>query len=326
MSAFTKGTFGELAPYLEDFSYQPVPIKLGFKAPMLDDWQAGHPPDHYLPHRDPVTGKVTDCRRWGTGILTRNAPAVDLDIRDRELVRVLIELAGEMLGPSPFRVGCPPKALMPFSAAVPFDKIQGRWFAMPGENFRAIGYGPHRIEVLGDGQQFVAFARHPRGTFYRWRRGSPMDTYAIDLPELSEATARAFLWAAQGVIRECGAIPLRREEKVFWPDTWQDGDLGPPKPVQFSRRRETSFDVERFDSSWQRLEPEQLAKAIDSKHASRLRDGGWITSCPAHPSEGHRSLSITPRDGGGSIVHCFGGCEFLEIAREITSIVGSRAA
>ena len=51
-------------------------------------------------------------------------------------------------------------------------------------------YSPHRVEILGDGQQFVAYARHPRGTFYRWARGEPMDTTLIDLPEIDQASAR----------------------------------------------------------------------------------------------------------------------------------------
>ena len=60
-------SFAVVAPFLADYGYPPVPIKPGFKAPMIDDWQAGHPPDHYLPHVDPQTGKRTDCRSWGTG-------------------------------------------------------------------------------------------------------------------------------------------------------------------------------------------------------------------------------------------------------------------
>ena len=154
-------SFGVVAPFLADYGYQPVPIKPSFKAPMIDDWQAGHP-RHYLP-------RYAD---WGTGILTRNCPAVDLDIRDRELVRVLLDFAGDMLGPSPFRVGAPPKALMPFSTAQPFDKISGRWWGLPGDDWHSPDYAPHRVEILASGQQFVAYARHPRGTFYRWRAAS----------------------------------------------------------------------------------------------------------------------------------------------------------
>jgi hypothetical protein len=305
MSVFLKATFGELAPYLVDYGYQPVPIRPGAKAPMIDDWQAGHPVDHYLPQ----------CASWGTGILTARCPAVDLDVRDRELVRVLLELADEVLGPSPFRVGAPPKALLPFSTAGPFDKVSGRWWALPGDHWRDPAYSPHRIEVLGYGQQFVAYARHPRGTFYRWRRGEPMDTPLLDLPEIDAGQAEAFLAAAEQLLAEVGAVPLRRQDRDWFPDT-----------ARPSQDRPRSNAGERVDSSWQRLDPETLAKLIDAKHARRLKDGAWITSCPAHRSEGHRSLSITPRDGGGSVVHCFGDCPFVEVAREISSIVGRAAA
>jgi Bifunctional DNA primase/polymerase, N-terminal len=313
LSAFLKAPFGVLAPILVDYGYQPVPIRPGAKAPLIDDWQAGHPPSHYLPQ----------CARWGTGILTRTCPVIDLDIRDRELVRVLLELAGEILGLSPFRIGAPPKALLPFSTAAPFPKITGRWFALPGDDWRADGYAPHRIEILGDGNQFVAYARHPRGTFYRWRRGEPMNTHLIDLPEIDQTAARAFLCVAQRVIRQIGATPLVRVDKIWFPDAWARADFGDPEP-RTDRRRSDSR--EHVDCDWQSIDPETLAKAIDAQHARRLKDGGWITSCPAHRSEGHRSLSITPRDGGGSVVHCFGGCTFLEIARAVSNIVGTKAA
>jgi hypothetical protein len=319
MGAFVKAPFGELAPYLADFGYFSVPIKPGFKAPLLDDWQAGHAPDHYLPHVNPENGTVTDCRRWGTGILTVTCPAVDLDIRDHELVRVLIELAGDMLGPSPFRVGAPPKALLPFSTSAPFDKMTGRWFALPGDDWTAASYSAHRIEIMGDGQQFVAYAKHPRGTFYRWRRGEPMDTHLIDLPEIEQASAKRFLWAAQMVIRDLRAVPLRLQNKTWLPDTWSPTDFGEPEPKS-SRRRENSG--ERFDDSWQQLDPETLAKMIDTR--ARQTPGGWNCRCPAHQDRSP-SFTVSKGDGGGSVVHCFSGCTFPEIARAISQIVGRAA-
>jgi hypothetical protein len=304
MSALAKRPFASVAPFLAEYGYSPVPIKPGYKAPLLGDWQAGHPPNHYLPR----------CAAWGTGILTRNCPAIDLDIRDRELVRVLIELAGEMLGPSPFRIGAPPKALLPFSTAAPFEKISGKWWGLPGEDFDAENYGPHRIEILCDGQQFVAFAKHPRGTWYRWRRYSPMSIMREALPTIDETEAKAFLATAEKVLQRVGAIPLKRQNKVWIPDL--------RRPAQTVRRG--NLPVLRPGSGWRRLDPGTLAKAIDAKHAARTRNG-WITSCPAHRSEGHRSLHVTPRDGGGSVVHCFGECSFVEIAREIEVIVGRAA-
>lgn len=181
---------------------------------------------------------------------------------------------------------------------------------------------PHRIEILGDRQQFLAYARHPRGTFYRWARGEPMQSYLVDLPEIDQAGAQADGSRRNQGGRRNGA-PAPRQGVVS--RRLGAGNFGEPEPTT-SRRREVSG--QRIDSGWQRLDPETLAKLIDAKHAARLKAGGWITSCPAHTAgEGstHRSLSITPRDGGGSVVHCFGGCDFLEIAREIADIVRDAA-
>jgi hypothetical protein len=303
MSAFLAAPFAELAPFLVDFGYRPVPICPGAKAPLIEGWQQDHSPSHYLPR----------CADWGTGILTRTCPAVDLDIRDKEIVRVLIELATDMLGPSPFRIGHPPKTLLPFSTVEPFDKIISRLWALPGENWRVDAYIPHRIEILGDGQQFCVYHRHPRGSWYRWRRGKPMDTHLIDLPEIDHDMAIAFRDVAEHVLAEYGAVPLRRHDRRWYPD------LGQPR----DRERRPVAPVE---TSWQALDPDTLAHLLDAKHAQRLRAGAWITSCPAHESQGHRSLSITPRDGGGSVVHCFAGCEFIEVAQAIAEIVGRRAA
>jgi hypothetical protein len=72
------------------------------------------------------------------------------------------------------------------------------------------------------------------------------------------------------------------------------------------------------------MDPETLAKRIDPRHAKRTREG-WICSCPAHRSEGHRSLTINHRDGGGSLVKCWAECDFADIARAIDGIVGRAA-
>lgn len=313
MSAFLKATFAEVAPLLAAAGYHPVPIRPGQKAPLVRGWQRPQPPGHYLAHHDPDTGRITDCERWFTGILTANCPAVDLDIRDREIVRSLIALADEVLGPAPFRVGSPPKALIPYSAAAPFKKLASRWWALSGEHWRAPGYVPHRIEILCDHQQFLSYARHPRGTFYRWRRGEPVAIPREDLPEIDQDAAETFVAAAEAVLEAVGAVPVRNVEGKWTPL------LTPPEAPQQPPRRTDGGNCP--PRGWQLLEPQALAKKIDPKHARSTRDG-WICSCPAHMSTGHRSLSIMPRDGGGSIVHCFSECRFVDIARAISSIVG----
>jgi hypothetical protein len=313
MSAFTTSSFGELAPLLTAYGYHCVPVKPGTKSPDSTGWQTGHPPEHYLPR----------CAQWGTGILTATCPAVDLDIRDREIVRQMIALAGEVLGPTPFRVGARPKALMPFSTSTPFGKITGRWFALPHDDYGRDDFIAHRVEILCGGQ-FLAYARHPRGTFYRWRRGEPMDTPLIDLPEIDESAAKRFLWAAHDIARDVRALPLRKEEDRWWPASWEPEDFG-EETHPWGGWKQRHSPGGRSDRSWQKLDPEELAKRIDKKHAARLKNGGWITACPAHKSQGGRSLSITPRDGGGSVVHCFGECSFGDVAKAISNIVGRAA-
>jgi hypothetical protein len=300
MTAFTKSPFAAVAPLLHEYGYSPVPIKPGEKAPMLDDWQVPQDPKHYLPA----------CAWWGTGILTATCPAIDLDIRDKEVVRVLIELADEMLGIAPFRIGQPPKALLLYGTAVPFAKITGRWWALPSEDFSAEGYNGHRIEILGHGNQFVAFAKHPRGTYYRWRRYSPISLHRDVLVPIDEAETRAFLDKAEKIIQCAGAVQIER----------RNGKCHRVEQKQSSRRRESSG--ERIESNWQQLDPETLAKKIDSR--ARQSATGWKLRCPAHDDRSP-SFTVSRGDGGRPIVHCFGGCTFPEIARAIENIVGKAA-
>jgi hypothetical protein len=166
---------------------------------------------------------------------------------------------------------------------------------------------------LGSGQQFVAYAVHPSTQRpYRWRRGEPMDTPLIDLPEIDATMAAEFVTAAEEVIQDCAGIPLRRQDKHWTPDIGQSQGHA---PRYWHAGARIAF-------GWQKLDRESLANRIDARHVRRLKGGGWITACPAHASQGQRSLSIRPRDGGGSVVHCFADCDFREVARAIGNIVG----
>jgi hypothetical protein len=303
MSTFTKALFAVVAPLLTDYGYDPVPIIPGDKRPAPHEWQKPRPVKAYLPR----------YARYWTGILTATAPAIDLDIRDRELVRVLIETADDVLGVAPFRVGAPPKALLMYGTDQPFPKITGRWFALPGEDIKVEGYAGHRIEVLGDGNQFLAFAQHPRGTFYRWRRYSPMSLMRDALVPIDRTEAQAFLTVGEKIIRGVGGRPIKLLRGVWEYEVEQE---------QADRRRSNSREWP--PSEWQKMDPETLAKRIDPRYAKRTREG-WICSCPAHKSEGHRSLTINHRDGGGSLVKCWAECDFADIARAINGIVGRAA-
>ncbi len=68
---------------------------------------------------------------------------------------------------------------------------------------------PHKVEILGAGQQFVGYGIHPEtGNEYRWNGAGDPLTVPIDaLPRLSEAQARRFIVAAEERLRIAGGRP-----------------------------------------------------------------------------------------------------------------------
>jgi Bifunctional DNA primase/polymerase, N-terminal len=121
----------------------------------------------------------------GIGIPTGTVIGVDIDIREAKLASRLEQLARETLGDTPaVRFGLPPKRLLVYRAAE-----------------RLSGMKTHPIEVLGLGQQFVAFADHPETKRpYDWPQESPADLPAESLPPVDETMIRAFLDQTQAVV------------------------------------------------------------------------------------------------------------------------------
>ncbi len=112
-------------------------------------------------------------QRWctypdaGVGIACGNIIAVDIDILDEAIASVVEDTIRLTLGETPLkRVGMAPKRLLVYRAAEPFKKITA---------------GP--IEVLAEGQQFVAFGIHPAtGLDYSWGDLMPYDVPVHLLP------------------------------------------------------------------------------------------------------------------------------------------------
>lgn len=126
--------------------------------------------------------------RWpgcGIGIVCGKIVAVDLDVLDGELSIKLEKLAFRMLGQTPaVRIGMAPKRLLVYRTKTPFPKIK----AAP-------------IEVLCDGQQFVAYGIHPKTNApYQWPIEHLADIDANDLPLVDEEKTRAFVVEALKII------------------------------------------------------------------------------------------------------------------------------
>ncbi len=149
--------FKEFGKTLLANHYMLIPIKQGMKRPVMDEWQN-------------FRVNVTDLPKYanhGIGVLTGQGPfpicAIDIDVLDADLAEKYAEWCREHLGLCCERIGRAPKILLVYRAEDPnWGKSASAWFASAedaNKPFKEIT--KHRVEVLGRGQQFVAFHTHP---------------------------------------------------------------------------------------------------------------------------------------------------------------------
>jgi hypothetical protein len=172
MRAFRRRLSGATPAYLEKYGplalangYEIIPIKPGTKRPPFDEWED-------------IRATPKKLKAWldrgrannGVGILTRKTPLVDIDCRDPEIVAKMVAFTEELLGETFQRIGQAPKTGLIYRTAEPFRKVNSKTFIDPDnpvdDSGKTIG---QKLEVLGDGQQFVAYAIHPDTKKpYRW--------------------------------------------------------------------------------------------------------------------------------------------------------------
>jgi hypothetical protein len=186
--------FGEVAALLAENGYEPLPVHFGQKKPSAGkEWQ------HYKFSEGDAERFADDA----VGILTGNVVAPDIDVHHEGLSRQCEKLAVSMFGQAPRRVGNAPKVLLLMRAEAPFTKLQTRGYRLPGD---APEDKPHKVEILAQGQQFVAFNIHEdTGRPYEWNGiGDPLTVPIGLLPLVSEAGAREYIAAAEKLLAEHG--------------------------------------------------------------------------------------------------------------------------
>src|SRR5262245_50036826 len=185
--------------------YEPIPIVSGRKRPAMNDWpniRITIPPDEDViaPWADTYPGALS------TGIRTRHTPGADIDIRDRDVADQVEQALLNMIENGATilkRVGLPPKRLIPFRCVTPFRKISA--------TFKAPDDVVHKVEVLADGQQFVAEGIHEdTHQPYRWADNVSLLNVAHEhLPLVDEAFARRFIAKACEIMTAAGWTPLK---------------------------------------------------------------------------------------------------------------------
>lgn len=170
-----KGFLAQYGADLIDAGYDIIPIKRGQKWPPFTGWEkirADHDKlDEWL---------AEGYGGYGVGIISANTTGVDIDVYDDELARHMEEWVHDNIGVAPVRIGNAPKRLLMFRTDDPFPKINAiKYTDHNGQD--------HKIEILGDGQQFVAYHIHPdTGKPYQWLyKDGPLVTDRADLPELT---------------------------------------------------------------------------------------------------------------------------------------------
>ena len=170
------------------------------KRPRIKGWQSAN---WKVDQIEGYTRKHAD--HTNTGILTGDVVAIDLDVPDPAAAEKLIERLYQIPGASsaPCRTGNAPKCLFIFRATTPAAK------ASTGEY--QIGDAKCQVEVLGIGQQFVAYGVHPdTGKDYVWSNGDPLSVPVADLPEIAPETLAAFLVDAEAILAAAGT-PVRKQ-------------------------------------------------------------------------------------------------------------------
>jgi len=199
-----------------------IPIKNAGKRPVTNDWPAlarCNPPDA-------VTRAVSPLA-MNTGLLCGLLIGIDIDVLIAALVERITQLIESILDPTPLhRIGRAPKLLLCYRSDELFSKLATPIYIMSG------GSEAH-VEILADGQQFVAFGTHPDTMQpYSWLDRSPLDVALADLPVLPATLAHDLIGEIEIMLRDAGGVAKTPEPTKEPP---------PQRPKKTSQRSGEDF-------------------------------------------------------------------------------------
>lgn len=187
--------------------YLIVPIRKGEKRPAISGWQKAR-----LGMED-----LTRYPNHGVGVLCGQGAhpvvGVDIDVSHPTIGPALIEWCRRSLGDSAERVGAAPRILLAYRAdKAGWAKGASVQFYDPTDPTKPSGKDNHQqVEILGLGQQFVAYHEHPdTGQDYQWVDlfGGLESMRASDLPVVSEAQIEALLAEVMRLVRTTPGVEI----------------------------------------------------------------------------------------------------------------------
>lgn len=189
--------YANYGPALVEAGYDITPVK--GKAAYLPGWTS-RPPEalHYDAHASASIGVLTGG--------AHNLVAVDVDVLHSPTASQVEALIGDELGEAPRRIGNAPKSLFLFRCTEPFLKTKTGVYEIEGDD--------SAVEVLGEGQQFVASGVHPDTMKpYRWPDDSLIDLTPSDLTVVTAADLHTFLDRCRNILGRAGTLKGRVSER-----------------------------------------------------------------------------------------------------------------
>lgn len=227
---------------LVELGYTVLPIRPGTKRPDLKNW-----PNHETTAADVVAWYSNGRAAHGAGVNARNAPAIDVDVLDPDVAQQMSDaidaiFPGERLMT---RTGLAPKFLVPFRSDTPFRKMTSHVYT-DGKN-------EHKVEILGDGQQWVAYHVHPdTGRPYQWwdglGDGGVADVRHGSLPVLGRESAQRVIDAFERIASERVKRGLWRAARLV-PDSFQEREA-PAGDDPFAADAPPVTDLSRSQIEW----------------------------------------------------------------------------
>jgi hypothetical protein len=221
-----------------------------------------------------------------TGILCDGLRAIDMDVDDADHVAELRNLANLHLGPAPMRWRHNSNRCLLLYRAEEGEPLK---VVHEGINHDPEG-ASSRIEVLGRGQQFVAFGTHQSGAEIEWwDELSPGQFCRDDLPAVTENQISAFLRAAETVIgTKASALPTMDQ-------------MGAQAPKAPGGATDPNFPAPTLDQARECL----AAIPAASDYDTWLRVGAAV----AHVDSGHAGFSLWNEWSRGAGNYEAGACQ-----------------